>query len=85
MIYLDNASTTMIDRQVMDVYQDIQHEAYYNSESLHIGGVHTRQLLDGCKQFIKDYFSTVKEVIYTRSGSHANEIAIHSFEREGGR
>ena len=41
MIYLDNASTTMIDRQVMDVYQDIQHEAYYNSESLHIGGVHT--------------------------------------------
>ncbi|MCJ1778128.1 cysteine desulfurase family protein [Mammaliicoccus sciuri] len=87
MIYLDNASTTMIDSQVMDVYQDIQREAYYNSESLHIGGLHTRQLLDECKQFIKDYFSTDKEVIYTRSGSHANEIAIHSFlkEQEGGK
>lgn len=79
MIYLDNASTTMIDQEVLNVYQEIQLEAYYNSESLHIGGIHTRQLLDKCKHFIKDYFSTNKEVIYTRSGSQANEIAIHSF------
>lgn len=79
MIYLDNASTTMVDSEVLDVYQDTQREAYYNSESLHIGGLHTRQLLDECKHYIKQHFSTNKEVIFTRSGSHANEIAIHSY------
>lgn len=37
MIYLDNASTTIPDNEVLSVYQDVQREAFYNGESLHIG------------------------------------------------
>ncbi|MCR1872789.1 aminotransferase class V-fold PLP-dependent enzyme [Mammaliicoccus lentus] len=79
MIYLDNASTTIPDNEVLSVYQDVQREAFYNGESLHIGGQHTNQLLESCKQYIKKYFETDKEVIFTRSGSHANEVAIRSY------
>ena len=56
MIYLDNASTTIPDNEVLSVYQDVQREAFYNGESLHIGGQHTNQLLESCKQYIKKYF-----------------------------
>lgn len=79
MIYLDNASTTQPDDEVLNVFHDTQRKVFYNSESLHVGGLHTRQLIESSKQYIKGYFDTDSEVIFTRSGSHANEIAIRSY------
>ncbi len=79
MIYLDNAATTQPDKVVLDIYQQTQHNAFYNSESLHTGGNHVDYLLRDCRNYLKSYFNTEKEVIFTCSGSHGNEIAIHSY------
>ncbi|RIP35025.1 aminotransferase class V-fold PLP-dependent enzyme [Staphylococcus gallinarum] len=79
MIYLDNASTTKPDYRVLDIYQQVQSEAYFNSESLHTGGIHTKKLLSECRKYIQNYFNTNKEVLFARSGSHANAIAIYNY------
>ncbi len=62
MIYLDNASTTIPDNEVLSVYQDVQREAFYNGESLHIGGQHTNQLLESCKQYIKNILKLIRKL-----------------------
>lgn len=38
MIYLDNAATTQPTKRALEIYQQAQHQLFYNSESLHIGG-----------------------------------------------
>lgn len=79
MIYLDNASTTQPDSQILTIFNDTQTNAFYNSESLHVGGLHVSQLLQSCRYYIQKYFHTDKEVIFSHSGSHANDIAIRSY------
>ncbi|AMY04479.1 aminotransferase class V-fold PLP-dependent enzyme [Staphylococcus condimenti] len=79
MIYLDNASTTQPSKEVLDIYQEAQQALFYNSESLHAGGEMVREALNSSRKFIQEHFNTKKEVIFTTSGSHANQIAISTY------
>lgn len=76
MIYLDNAATTKPDYYIMDAYIKLYQEMFYNSESLHAGGLDANHLLQQTRNYIQNYFGSGKHVIFTRSGSHANEIAV---------
>ncbi|MGN5883977.1 cysteine desulfurase family protein [Staphylococcus simulans] len=76
MIYLDNASTTQPTKEVLNIYNEAQQALFFNSESLHAGGEMIREALTSSRQFIQGYFNTDKEVLFTTSGSHANQIAI---------
>ncbi len=79
MIYLDNASTTKPDSEVLSLYQEAQASMYFNSESLHIGGEMIKETLHSCRTYIQRYFNTTKEILFTTSGSHANLIAIQNY------
>lgn len=76
MIYLDNAATTKPDSHIMEAYLKLYREMFYNSESLHAGGLDARHLLEQTRNYMQNYFDSRKHVIFSRSGSHANEIAI---------
>lgn len=76
MIYFDNAATTKPDSYIMEAYVHLYQEMFYNSESLHAGGLDSKYLLKQTRDYIRNYFGSGKHVIFTRSGSHANEIAI---------
>lgn len=79
MIYLDNASTTQPVKEVLDIYLEAQQSLFYNSESLHVGGEMVREALDASRKYIKQAFNTKKEVLFTNSGSHANQVAINTY------
>ncbi|WP_017547557.1 cysteine desulfurase family protein [Salinicoccus carnicancri] len=82
MIYLDNAATTKPDTHILEAYAKLSEDMFYNSESLHGGGLDANSLLEQARNYIKNYFDSSKQVIFTRSGSHANEIAIQLLLKE---
>lgn len=79
MIYLDNAATTKPESHLMEAYTNLYQEMFFNSESLHTGGLDANHLLEQTKKYVQDYFKSDKHVIFARSGSHANEIAIQLY------
>lgn len=79
MIYLDNAATTQPTKRALEIYQQAQHQLFYNSESLHIGGEKVKNALTQARTFVQQYFQSTKEVLFGTSGSHVNEIAIHLY------
>ncbi|CAM4356621.1 cysteine desulfurase family protein [Lacicoccus alkaliphilus] len=76
MIYFDNASTTQASKAVLNNYLEMSEKMYFNSESIHGGGLDTAFILDNVRNYIREYFNTDKHVIFTRSGSHSNDIAL---------
>lgn len=76
MIYLDNAATTQPSKEALAIYNEAQQTLFFNSESLHVGGEMAREALNSSRHYIQKHFNTDKEVLFSTSGSHANQIAI---------
>lgn len=79
MIYLDNAATTQPSKEALAIYNEAQQTLFFNSESLHVGGEMAREALSSSRHYIQEYFNTDKEVLFSTSGSHANQIAINIY------
>ena len=77
MIYLDYASTTPVDKDVLQSYQAILSEYFANTESLYSLGVTGANLLEKSRQHTASLLSCVpSEIIYTSGASEANSLAI---------
>src|SRR5699024_11405880 len=76
MIYFDNASTTKVSDTVLENYLNLSQKMYFNSESIHGGGLDAESMMNNVRTYIREYFDTDKHVIFTRSGSHSNDIAL---------
>ena len=79
MIYFDYAATTPLSLSSARIYNTVNTEHYYNSESLHIGGDIAKDIHNNCTKALNDYFTDNFTVIAATSGSHANEIAINNY------
>ncbi|MCQ9210616.1 cysteine desulfurase family protein [Granulicatella seriolae] len=78
MIYLDHAATTpvhlLVQTTIASALQD-----YGNPSSLYAIGRQQKQAILGAKKRIADYINAVpEEIIFTASGSEANNLAIQS-------
>ena len=77
MIYLDNASTTIIEKEVLDSYQALLLAYYANPASSHKLGAQTASLQNKAREMIlnllklKDY-----EVIFTSGATEANNLLL---------
>ncbi len=84
-IYLDNSATTKISEAALDEYVRVSREMYGNPSSLHTMGAEAEKLLTTAKQTIL-YTIGAKdaEIIFTSSGSEANNLAIigHAMSKE---
>lgn len=76
-IYLDNSATTRISEEALAVYCDISRTLYGNPSSLHELGFRAEQAMRTAeKQILASLGAKNATVIFTASGSEANNLAI---------
>ena len=76
-IYFDNSATTKIRPEALDEYVRICNEAWGNPSSLHSMGADAERVITNAKQTILNTLGAKDaEVIFTSSGTEANNIAI---------
>lgn len=80
MIYLDNAATTPIRKEVLEGYQELLKTQFANPASLHRLGQESARLLDKAREQIASFFHAKKEeVIFTSGATEANNLAIKGY------
>jgi len=76
-IYFDNSATTKVDSRVYDKMLPFFKEKYGNPSSIHIIGRVIRPEIDAAREKIANLIkSDADEIIFTASGTEANNIAI---------
>ena len=76
-VYMDNAATTPMDPQVIEIVSKHFKETYGNSSSLHSIGQKAGQLLERSRKTIASLINAKSEEIYfTSSGTEADNLAI---------
>ena len=82
-IYLDNAATTIPNREVVSLYNDIEMNHFGNSGSIHKLGVDSLSLLNKARESILNSFGVkVYKVYFTSSSTEANNLAIKGYARK---
>ena len=77
MIYFDNSATTRISEAALKKYCDVSRECYGNPSSLHKEGFAAERELDlARKAVLSSLADKLSEVVFTASGSEANNLAI---------
>ena len=76
-IYLDNSATTKICEEALEKYVEVSRECYGNPSSLHAMGFDAEKILTSVRREVqKSLGSKDGTVIFTASGSEANNLAI---------
>ena len=76
-IYLDNASSTKVDPEVLKTYETLLENYYVNSESLYDEGSEIQTMLNKARTQIAGLLHVDKEeIIFTSGASEANSAAI---------
>lgn len=79
MIYLDNAATTAIDSAVLDAMMPFLTSSYGNAGSLHsMGRTAYDAVYNARKQVAKFINASPEQIIFTSSGTEANNMVIHN-------
>jgi len=76
-IYLDNAATTFISKEVLDEMLPYFNEKYGNASSLHSKGIEAKEALEKSRAIIaKSINAKTSEIIFTSGGTESNNFAI---------
>ncbi len=76
-VYLDNSATTQVDKKVLEAMLPYFSEEYGNPNSLHAWGRETRIGVDKARARVAELVGAEpKEIIFTGSGSEADNIAV---------
>ena len=76
-IYFDNAATTNLAPEVIQVMQETMQNNFGNPSSTHAYGRKAKNTLENCRREIAKYFGAqTSEIIFTSGGSEADNMAI---------
>ncbi len=76
--FFDNNSTTLLDARVLEAMLPYMQHQYGNATSRHLFGRAARQALDQAREQVADACGAhPSQVIFTASGTEANNFAIH--------
>ena len=76
-IYLDNSATTKICKEALDKYIEVSSEHFGNPSSLHALGFDAEKVIEAARDEIRTSLGARgASVIFTASGSEANNLAI---------
>lgn len=76
-IYLDNAATTKVNEEVLQIYNDISINRYANSSSIHFFGASIAREIDKAREDIKRLLNVNNHrVIFTSGATEANNLCI---------
>ncbi len=77
MIYFDSTATTSPLKEVLDTYQKVNTEYWYNPSSMYQSGVIANSLIDKATLQIEDLLKLKnKSIYYTSGATEANNLAI---------
>lgn len=77
MIYLDYASATPVDKEVLEVYNETSNKYYANPNSIHPLGIKSKEKLDATTKEIAHLLNVEKEeIIYTSGATESNNLVI---------
>ena len=76
-VYLDNAATTPIDKEVIDVMIPILQEGFGNPSSIHSFGRVSRSIIEKARKNVSKHLNcTPGEIFFTSGGTEADNMAI---------
>jgi cysteine desulfurase len=76
-VYLDNAATTPLDKEVLDVMIPYMTEYYGNPSSIHSYGRKTRAAIEGARKSVAKALNvSPSEIFFTSGGTEADNMAI---------
>jgi len=82
-IYLDNAATTPLDKEVLEVMLPYMTQHYGNPSSIHAHGREVRAAIEKARKSIADLLNTSpSELFFTSGGTEADNTALYSTIRE---
>lgn len=78
-IYIDNAATTKVRQEVLDVMAECN-EHYANPSCIHAMGQKSRELIENARKKVADSINAEPdEIIFTSGGTESNNLAIQGF------
>lgn len=78
MIYFDSTATTKPTKEILELYNKISLEYWYNSSSAYTMGIKSNNLLQKSIEVVKEVLKLKDHnVIYTSGATEANNLAIH--------
>lgn len=78
-VYLDNAATTPLDKEVMQVMVEVMGNNYGNPSSIHAHGREMRTLLEKARKNVAQLLKTAPaNIFFTSGGTEADNTAIRS-------
>ena len=78
-VYLDNAATTQIDEEVIDVIYSSMKQNYGNPSSIHQFGRKAKSAVETARKNIAKHFNvTASEIIFTAGGTEADNLILHN-------
>lgn len=78
-IYLDNAATTPLDKEVLDAMMPFLTDDFGNPSSIHSFGRKTKSAIETARKTIAKLLNAVPaEIIFTSGGTEADNMAIRS-------
>lgn len=84
-IYFDNAATTPIRSEVIDVMTSVMKNNYGNASSSHSFGRSSKSLIEKYRKDIATYFNiSPSEIIFTSGGTEADNLVLRSAARDLG-
>lgn len=76
-VYLDNAATTPIDKEVVKVMMDVMENHYGNPSSIHSHGREVRTLVEKARKSVAGLLKTAPaNIFFTSGGTEADNTAI---------
>jgi len=84
-VYLDNAATTPLDKEVLDAMLPVMTEHYGNPSSIHAWGRQTRAAIEQARKTVARLINcSPSEVFFTSGGTEADNMAIRCSIQEFG-
>lgn len=78
-VYLDNAATTPLRKEVSDVMMAVLSNTYGNPSSSHAFGRSAKAVLESCRKQVASFFNiSPAEIIFTSGGTEANNLILQS-------
>ena len=76
-VYLDNAATTQLDPQVIEVMTSVMKNEFGNPSSIHSYGRQTRSIVERARKNVAKHLSCAPgEIFFTSGGTESDNIAI---------